>query len=78
MDVADVNPTTTAAIGLLWTEVENTNRGSDFQTAAHAIVTEVESLHGAANISVDDIIALLASFEGAARRLRNKVEMMQR
>ena len=75
---ADINPTTTEAIRLMATEATNTHRGPDFQTAAHAIIAEVESIHGAANISVDDILSLLASFEGAARRLRNKVEMMDR
>lgn len=73
---ADINPTTTEAIQLMKAEADNTNRGSDFQTAARAIITEVESLHGAANISVDDIIELLASFEAAARRFRSKMEMM--
>lgn len=75
---ADINPTTTEAIRLMWTEATNTHRGPDFQTAVQTITAEVESIHGAANISVDDILSLLASFEGAARRLRNKVEMMNR
>ena len=73
---ADVNPETTEAIRLMRTAAENANRGPNFQTAAAAITAEVESLHALANISVADIVALLASFEGAARRLRNKVEMM--
>jgi len=75
---ADIAPATTDAIRVMRTEAENTQRGTDFQTAAQAITTEVEALHGAANISVDDILTLLASFEAAARRLRNKVEMMDR
>jgi hypothetical protein len=73
---ADIAPDTTNAIRILWTEAENTQRGPDFQTAAHTIATEVEALHAAANISVADIISLLTSFESAARRLRNKLEMM--
>lgn len=66
----DVDPTA-AVIQLMKAEATNTNRGDDFQAAAWIIITEVEPL-----LNVENILSMLACFENAARRLRNKVEMM--